>query len=430
MGDQLKRHHDRELARLLAQFANRNLQDRNVQVAQRAFYDCLVQELDQLADFVVGHDRDLAANAMRQAWLAIFTTARTCNPDKTSIKTWAKMITARAAADALHGAASDKQSLSVPPVAGSTHQDVAHCLWALPSGRDTNDQLAVVVALDADLDINQTAQILSWQRAGKGAMAVAHVHAHIARASAQLASCVQEARQARGSDSTSVDTLIQDAMGENDRVRFEGQSFLWACGKLDNKASAWMQEMLSRHPGLHSTIKRDADLVVQLRQALVDAREQQGERALVSFEQVRRALQQVKPERVTGTLQAWWQEQARIPGRLSRWFLGVLLAVGVMIALQTQSLFKEDQVASEFRAIDQRVPVAVIEVVFKPEVPLADIRAQLSTLNMHIINGPDRTGLYEVEAARGDVNNGLQALRSNPLVLSAQVQDLRARDSR
>lgn len=213
--------------------------------------------------------------------------------------------------------------------------------------------------------------------------------------------------------------------------RFKAQCFLYVCNKLDPKETAWMDEMLRKHPQLQADVDEDRTLAEQSRQALVEARIQQNDPPLVSFEQIRRNLIAQQQDSFTERLAAWWRLQAATPARTGRWGLVVVLVLGVTITLTTSNLLENKTETTAYRAIEGGgVQVAVLEVVFKPEVTVGQIREQLATLNMRIINGPDRAGLYEIEVSRGTLQDGLQALRDSELVKTAQIQDLRSRDSR
>lgn len=216
----------------------------------------------------------------------------------------------------------------------------------------------------------------------------------------------------------------------DDIERFRSQCFLYVCDKLDAKDIAWMEDMLRRHPELQKEVDEDRLLATQTRQALTDEREQEDYQPLVPFEQLRRATVKPAQQGVVEKLKDWWQTQAGTPARNGRWALAAMLVLGVMVTFQTRHLLDDGEPATEYRALEGGTQLSVLEVVFKPDVSIGDIRDQLTQLNARIISGPDRSGVYEIEIARASMQTTLQALKDSPLVNTVQMQDLRSRDSR
>lgn len=438
MIDQLKQLNEQALLRLLQQFSGKNMSERSVQIAQRAFYDMLVGELDQHALFIVNHNQAYATAAVQQAWIRIFATANKYDPAKASIKTWAKLMTARCAIDALRRA--DKQGkrnqaegnvdavaqLPARNMQQDVQQDIVRCLTMLRTGDAPNCRLAIKLALDEDLGYQDMCNLLAQQSMHPKAFNADQVRDCLNQAVLGMRACIGQ--KSGGSDVAGVHDM--DGANDADLDRFTAQSFLFVCRKLDAKDAAWMDDMVRLHPDWQAMVDEDAALAAHIRQGLVDARETADYVPLVPFEHIRRTVNQPVPASLADKFKVWWLQLAKTPVRTSRWALVIMLVLGVTITLQTSQFLSGEKPTTEFRAIVGGVRLAVLEVVFKPGVTVAEVRAQLTGLNMHIISGPDRTGLYEVEVSRGVLQDGLQALKSNDLVASAQVQDLRARDSR
>ena len=187
-----------ELAALLRQFGVKVGDPGQCDRAQRAFYDRLRDELEYCARYVVNNNRELAIVAMQEAWIRIFANAHAYDPARASVRTWAKMITARCACDALRahyrvqrrlaGLDGDEDEVTseaamaeladAPALdpdqhacplphpdshayAGQLERAVTACLDGLASERGPNFQLTMVLALDGDFSYAQMHEILA-----------------------------------------------------------------------------------------------------------------------------------------------------------------------------------------------------------------------------------------------------------------------------
>ncbi len=449
MEDQLKLHHEKLLLNLLQQFSTKKMSERSVQLAQRAFYDCLVRELDAYAMLIVGQRQELAKTAVQEAWAKIFLFADKFNPARSSVKIWAKTITYQNAMAALHSFYKDHtrnkdssgtdnnsahiedgltDSIACPLPAMEERvkaQEVQRVLMqgidGLSSDNGFNYILAMKLVLDDDITYQEMSEVLSLQSVRSAKLNASQVSGHVSQAARQLKI---------GINRDLGRTVDKENAVDEDITRFRGQCFQFACHKLDPKEAIWMQDMLRRHPYLQQEVDENIALVTHARQALAEEREQDTLAPLIPFEEIRRTLLARQKTDWSEKFSVWWRQQASTPVRTSRWAFAVMLVLGIIITLQTSHFFDKDVSTTEFRAVEVSVQKAVLEVVFKKEASLDQIRTQLATLNMPIISGPDRNGLYEVEVSRGSVQAGLQALKESTLVMTAQVQDLRARDSR
>lgn len=219
MIDQLKHHNEQELLKLLQQFSSKKVSERTVQIAQRAFYDCLVRELDQHALFIVNHNKELAQVAVQEAWIKIFATANKYDPDKASVKTWAKMITGRCAIDELrrfykHDMRNKDEAqfdevermednvldtlvCPLPSAEERVHalqvqRAIADCLSALPSGKGPNYRLAMKLVLDEDLSYQEMSDVLSQQSVKQGTLNAEQVRGWVRQAAAKMKSCISQ----------------------------------------------------------------------------------------------------------------------------------------------------------------------------------------------------------------------------------------------
>ena len=95
-------------------------------------------------------------------------------------------------------------------------------------------------------------------------------------------------------------------MNSEDLARFEAQSFLFACGKVDAAEQAWMANMIAAHPELAEAAHADRVLVEHSR-AAVHARAAAHTEPLVPFDALPR-LQTAKNRQRTPA-QPWWQHR-------------------------------------------------------------------------------------------------------------------------
>ena len=219
----------------------------------------------------------------------------------------------------------------------------------------------------------------------------------------------------------------------DDLSRFRAHCFQFACDKLDPGETAWMQEMLQRHPELQEEVDAERELAHQAREALMA--QQQSERPLVSFDQIRQALAQRQPVRKQGwfeRLAVWWRNLAATPAsRRGRWALAAVVVLGVMVTLQTRHLIDGDSTpAGDYRSLQAGTDSksAALEVVFNDGVALGNLRTQLEAMHLRIRSGPDANGAYEVVVVQGSLEAAMQSLKDSALVREVRVREMRDRD--
>jgi DNA-directed RNA polymerase specialized sigma24 family protein len=211
-----------ELARLLQKFSTRNATDRNVQAAQREFYEHLQRDLDLHIKQVVNFNEDLAQVALQNAWVKIFVSAHTYDPQLSSVKTWAKMIGFQCAKDELRrlysrqkliadikprpvqaddaddGAGDfDGYTCALPSAEDALHAQqveraIAECIERLPHGRGPNYRLAMQLTLDDDLSYAEMKDILAAQSPQYTNLNAEQVRGWVRQAAARMKGCINE----------------------------------------------------------------------------------------------------------------------------------------------------------------------------------------------------------------------------------------------
>ncbi|MDQ2987687.1 MAG: sigma-70 family RNA polymerase sigma factor [Pseudomonadota bacterium] len=182
-----------DLASLLQEFAGTRGSLRASRNAQERLYRSLGKDLDAFARWLTRANDELAAPAVQEAWIKIFTSAPHYDPAKASVKTWAKRITFQCVQDEMRSYY--KRNKLLAPVAPPSHGEgpdddlehadllanlacpaphseelvlrdevqraVADCIDVLPDGDGPNYRLAMQLCLDEDLTQTDMLQILA-----------------------------------------------------------------------------------------------------------------------------------------------------------------------------------------------------------------------------------------------------------------------------
>lgn len=216
----------------------------------------------------------------------------------------------------------------------------------------------------------------------------------------------------------------------DDLNRFRAHCFQFACGKLDPEETAWMEGMLSRHPQLQAEVDADRELVRLAREGL-----EQEAKPLVSFEQIRQALDAQQAQRGTsddGRLAGWWRRLASTPASNgSRWAVAAVVTLCVMAGFQARHLLEPDSVPDDgYRAVEPagQGEEGVLLVKFREDVALGGLREQLAAMHMRIRRGPAADGTYEVVVTEGTLAQAIQRLQASSLATEVRAMDLRDRD--
>ena len=214
-------------------------------------------------------------------------------------------------------------------------------------------------------------------------------------------------------------------MNSEDLARFEAQSFLFACGKLDAAEHAWMARMIAEHPELAETALADRALVDQAR-AAVRARTAAHTAPLVPFEALPKApaanRQPNSPAQQAWwrRLAAWWQRPAA-----GAWAFASIAALALVAGVQTIRLeqLSNDANAPVFRGTEGGSATAgpIIQAVFADGVTLGELRKTLAGLNLEIVRGPDDQGLIWIIVREGEVQQALDRLKATGIVLDARI---------
>lgn len=213
-------------------------------------------------------------------------------------------------------------------------------------------------------------------------------------------------------------------MNREDLARFEAQSFLFACGKLDAAEQAWMANMIAAHPELAEAAHADRALVEHTR-AAVHARAAAHTEPLVPFEALPK-LQTAKNRQRTPAqpwwqrLAAWWQRPAA-----GAWAFASIAALALVAGVQTMRLeqLSNDANTPVFRGTEggSATTGPVIQAVFADGVTLGELRKTLAALDLEIVRGPDEQGLIWITVRRGEVQQALDRLKATGVVLDARI---------
>lgn len=213
-------------------------------------------------------------------------------------------------------------------------------------------------------------------------------------------------------------------MNSEDLARFEAQSFLFACGKLDAAEQAWMTNMIASHPELAETANADRMLVEHTRSA-VHARAAAHTEPLVPFDALpklpsaknrQRALAQPWWQRALD----WWQRPAA-----GAWAFASIVALALVAGVQTMRLeqLSTDANAPVFRGTEGNSATSspLIQAVFADGVTLGELRKTLAALKLEIVRGPDDQGMIWITVREGDAQHAVDRLKATGIVLDAHI---------
>lgn len=215
----------------------------------------------------------------------------------------------------------------------------------------------------------------------------------------------------------------------DDLNRFRAHCFQFACDKLDPEEAAWMEGMLSRHPELQAEVDAERELVRLAREGL-----EQERKPLVSFEQIRQALEAEQARRgaADGPLAAWWRRLVSTPaGNGSRWAVAAVVMLCVTAAFQARHLFERDSIPDEgYRTVEPagQGEEGVLLVKFRDDAALGSLREQLAAMHLRIRSGPAADGTYQVAVTEGSLAQAIQRLQASSLATEVHALDMRGRD--
>lgn len=175
------------LHQALKSFVAEPAQSLRQRAAQEAFYNLVNAKLQWQALRAARYNRELAADAMQDAWKKIILSAHTYNPAKANVMTWATTIAKRCVADQLRdhydhhpadaphqGAQGDGaepghgDEMAICPlptgedaVFGSqVRRAAAACMASLPAGVRPNYRLAFELSISTELKLADMARVL------------------------------------------------------------------------------------------------------------------------------------------------------------------------------------------------------------------------------------------------------------------------------
>ncbi|CAJ0893369.1 hypothetical protein [Ralstonia flatus] len=213
-------------------------------------------------------------------------------------------------------------------------------------------------------------------------------------------------------------------MKSEDVARFEAQSFLFACGKLDAAEQAWMANMIAAHPELAETAHADRVLVEHTR-AAVHARAAAHTEPLVPFDALPKLPSAKNQQRTLA--QPWWQRMMDWWQRpaAGAWAFASIVALALLAGVQTMRLeqLRTDANAPVFRGTEggSATSSPLIQAVFADGVTLGELRKTLAALKLEIVRGPDAQGMMWITAREGDAQQALDRLKATGIVLDAHI---------
>ncbi|ALS66657.1 hypothetical protein [Pandoraea apista] len=215
-------------------------------------------------------------------------------------------------------------------------------------------------------------------------------------------------------------------MTNDDLERFRALAFLYVCDKLDDTEAAWMRQKLVAHPEWQAELDQERRFAEATREA-IDA--SYAERPpLVAFDE----LPTLAPERSAPSLgerlRTWWT------GPMSRgWAFASIAALAIVAGTQTMRLADTtstpvDRVNSDTSAmrggpVSPAPGVPMLQVIFREDTTVAQLRAALADLQLDIVRGPDEDGMVWLAVPTGDAAKALAGLKATGLLSYGEVAD-------
>lgn len=213
-------------------------------------------------------------------------------------------------------------------------------------------------------------------------------------------------------------------MKSEDVARFEAQSFLFACGKLDAAEQAWMTNMIAAHPELADAAHADRVLVEHTR-AAVHARAAAHTAPFVPFDALPKLPSAMNRQRALA--QPWWQRMMDWWQRpaAGAWAFASIVALALLAGVQTMRLEQSntDANAPVFRGTEGSSATAspLIQAVFADGVTLGELRKTLAALKLEIVRGPNDQGMIWISVREGDAQQAVDRLKATGIVLDAHI---------
>jgi hypothetical protein len=209
-------------------------------------------------------------------------------------------------------------------------------------------------------------------------------------------------------------------MADNERARFFELLPFHLNGTLDEADTAFVRDMLERHPELASQLAFHAALREQVRAEAGAALA--GVPADVGYARLagRLALPAAAPPRRSSwaRLAEWFTGRDAPSGlRLAQGLaFGLMLGVGMMVAWQQQTSVEPPTMRSVVPA-----GAALLRVSFKPEARENELRLLLIEARASIVAGPTRLGDYYLRVPAGQLDAARRLLLHSGLVAGADV---------
>lgn len=214
-------------------------------------------------------------------------------------------------------------------------------------------------------------------------------------------------------------------MTNDDLERFRALAFLYVCHKLDDTEAAWMKQQLAAHPEWQAELDREQRFAEATREA-IDASYAER-RPLVTFDE----LPTLAPERGAPSLgerlRSWWTRP--MP---RGWAFASIAALVIVVGAQTMRLADTtststpvDDSTSAMRGgpVSPAPGVPMLQVMFRDDVTIAQLRKALSDTQLDIVRGPDEDGVIWLAVPTGDTAKALAALKATGLLTYGEVAD-------
>lgn len=215
----------------------------------------------------------------------------------------------------------------------------------------------------------------------------------------------------------------------DDLTRFRSLCFLYVCQKLPPDETAWMEQMLDKHPALISELEVDQHLVSAARDSFADEREHA--KSLVDFDQIAEQLEARHlnsstnfVDRLTDWFSSFWHRTLPMG-----WTATAMASLALVMSVQTYQLYVTNSAQeqnSQYRGAgsENKATITMLEVVFSDDVSIKDLRRVLPSLDLGIICGPDQQGVTNLILQNASDNTATQALadlKASKLVIDARL---------
>lgn len=211
----------------------------------------------------------------------------------------------------------------------------------------------------------------------------------------------------------------------DEHQRFLDACLLHAAGRLPPDEALWLARTLQSHPDWQAELDSAHNLVRLSREVL--AQQEAARAPLVGFDEVMARLP-AAPTAGTASppwLEAivrWWQQ----PGAMGL-VMATLSAMTIGLGIQTYRIahmgtprhaaVEQAEDGEGYRA-GQAADTVRLAVHFMPDASVAQVSALLSSRHLRVIDGPDNSQTYLIQAPAAQADVLIQTLRAESVVMS------------